>query len=93
MPAGFHTLTTKIWMLFQFPPKPGLAAAAALPLLIITILLLRAQGWILGRRGFTVVGGKSGEPRRIQPCLRRVQYASISFKLGADYFRKYLTIC
>jgi iron(III) transport system permease protein len=66
MPAGFHTLTTKIWMLFQFPPKPGLAAAAALPLLIITILLLRAQGWILGRRGFTVVGGKAGEPRRIR---------------------------
>ncbi len=65
MPAGFHTLTTKIWMLFQFPPKPGLAAAAALPLLVITILLLRAQAWILGRRGFTVVGGKSGAPRRI----------------------------
>ncbi len=66
MPAGFHTLTTKIWMLFQFPPKPGLAAAAALPLLVITILLLRTQAWILGRRGFTVVGGKSGEPRRIR---------------------------
>jgi iron(III) transport system permease protein len=65
MPAGFHTLTTKIFMLFQFPPKPGLAAAASLPLLIITILLLRAQGWILGRRGFTVVGGKNSEPRRI----------------------------
>ncbi|MBI3512501.1 MAG: iron ABC transporter permease [Proteobacteria bacterium] len=66
MPAGFHTLTTKIWMLFQFPPKPGLAAAAALPLLIVTVMLLRAQSWILGRRGFTVVGGKSGEPRRIR---------------------------
>ena len=66
LPAGFHTLTTKIWMLFQFPPKPGLAAAAALPLLVVTVLLLRAQSWILGRRGFTVVGGKSGEPRRIR---------------------------
>jgi iron(III) transport system permease protein len=65
MPAGFHTLTTKIWMLFQFPPKPGLAAAASVPLLVITIVLLRAQGWILGRRGFTVVGGKNSEPRRI----------------------------
>jgi iron(III) transport system permease protein len=28
MPAGFHTMTTKIWSLFQFPPKPELAAAA-----------------------------------------------------------------
>ena len=65
MPAGFHTLTTKIWMLFQFPPKPGLAAAASVPLLVVTIVLLRAQGWILGRRGYTVVGGKTGTPRRI----------------------------
>lgn len=66
MPAGFHTMTTKIWSLFQYPPKPGLAAAAALPLLVVTILLLRAQRHILGRRGYAVVGGKFGEPRRMQ---------------------------
>ena len=36
MPAGFHTMTTKIWSLFQFPPKPELAAAASLPLLLLT---------------------------------------------------------
>jgi iron(III) transport system permease protein len=65
MPAGFHTMTTKIWSLFQYPPKPGLAAAAALPLLFVTILLLRAQRAILGRRGYAVVGGKYGEPRRL----------------------------
>lgn len=65
MPAGFHTMTTKIWSLFQYPPKPGLAAAAALPLLVITILLLRAQRSLLGRRGYAVVGGKYGEPRRL----------------------------
>ena len=34
LPAGFHTMTTKIWSLFQYPPKPELAAAASLPLLI-----------------------------------------------------------
>src|SRR5215212_9211051 len=27
LPAGFHTMTTKIWSLFQYPPKPELAAA------------------------------------------------------------------
>ncbi|WP_061935702.1 iron ABC transporter permease [Aureimonas sp. AU22] len=63
LPAGFHVITTKIWSLFQFPPKPGLAAAAAIPLLLLTILLLRAQKAILGRRGYTVLGGKSGTPR------------------------------
>src|ERR1044071_6987944 len=35
LPAGFHTMTTKIWSLFQYPPKPELAAAAAVPLLVL----------------------------------------------------------
>ena len=63
LPAGFHVITTKFWSLFQFPPKPGLAAAAALPLLVITVLLLQGKSWVLGRRGYTVLGGKSGAPR------------------------------
>lgn len=66
LPAGFHTVTTKIFSLFQFPPKPQLAAAAALPLLVVTILLLTAQTRLLGRRGYAVVGGKSGEPRLLR---------------------------
>ena len=66
LPAGFHTMTTKIWSLFQFPPKPELGAAASLPLLILTIVLLRAQALVLGRRGYTVVGGKSGPPRPVR---------------------------
>jgi iron(III) transport system permease protein len=65
LPAGFHTMTTKIWSLFQYPPKPELAAAASLPLLILTIFLLRAEHMILGRRGYSVVGGKYGTPRLI----------------------------
>ena len=66
LPAGFHTMTTKIWSLFQYPPKPELAAAAALPLLVVTVILLRAEQMILGRRGYSVIGGKSGEPRLIK---------------------------
>src|SRR5579872_7411201 len=66
MPAGFHTMTTKIWSLFQFPPKPELAAAASLPLLVLTVLLLRGQAMILGRRGYSVVGGKNSEPRIVR---------------------------
>ncbi|HMF23311.1 MAG TPA: iron ABC transporter permease [Pseudolabrys sp.] len=63
MPAGFHTMTTKIWSLFQFPPQPELAAAASLPLLLLTIILLRAEHMVLGRRGYSVVGAKNSEPR------------------------------
>jgi iron(III) transport system permease protein len=66
LPAGFHTMTTKIWSLFQYPPKPELAAAASLPLLVLTVILLRAQAAVLGRRGYTVVGGKSGPPRPVR---------------------------
>ena len=65
LPAGFHTMTTKIWSLFQYPPKPELAAAASLPLLVLTIVLLRAEHMILGRRGYSIVGGKYGAPRLI----------------------------
>ena len=66
LPAGFHTMTTKIWTLFQFPPKPGLAAAAALPLLLVTVILLRAEHKVLGRRGYAVLGAKNSEPRIIR---------------------------
>ena len=63
LPAGFHVLTTKIWSLFQFPPKSHLAAACAMPLLLVTILLLRGEKFLLGRRGYTMIGGKTGAPQ------------------------------
>src|SRR3954470_6040698 len=59
LPARVETMTTKIWSLFQFPPQLGLAAAASLPLLLVTVALLRAQTMIMGRRGYSIVGGKS----------------------------------
>ncbi|KLK94715.1 iron ABC transporter permease [Microvirga vignae] len=77
LPAGFHVITTKIWSLFQYPPKPGLAAAAALPLLIVTIMLLWGQARILGRRGYTTLGGKSSDPRIAK--LGRWRWLAIAF--------------
>jgi iron(III) transport system permease protein len=71
LPAGFHTMTTKIWTLFQFPPKPELAAAASLPLLLLTVVLLRAQAVVLGRRSYVTIGGKTGAPRLIRLGLLR----------------------
>src|SRR5205807_3888501 len=66
LPAGFHTMTTKIWSLFQYPPKPELAAAASLPLLLLTVMLLRAEHLILRRRGYAVVGGRQSDPRLVR---------------------------
>ena len=79
LPAGFHTMTTKIWSLFQYPPKLELAAAAAVPLLLLTILLLQGQKFLLGRRGFSVVGGKYGAPRPIE--MKGWRWAALAFCL------------
>src|SRR3954464_14016845 len=80
LPAGFHTMTTKIWSLFQYPPKPELAAAASLPLLVLTVMLLRAEHMILGRRGYSIVGGKYGAPRLIP--LGRLKWAALALVFG-----------
>jgi iron(III) transport system permease protein len=79
LPAGFHTMTTKIWSLFQYPPKLELAAAAAMPLLLLTIVLLQAQKFILGRRGYSVLGGKYGPPRRVE--MKGWRWAALAFCL------------
>lgn len=79
LPAGFHTMTTKIWSLFQYPPKPELAAAAAVPLLLLTILLLQGQKFLLGRRGYSVVGGKYGAPRQVE--LNKWRWVALAFCL------------
>jgi iron(III) transport system permease protein len=65
LPAGFHTITTQIWSYFQYPPKVELAAAASMPLLVATALLLYLQKRLLGRRGYASVGGKTGQRRAI----------------------------
>ncbi len=65
LPAGFHTITTQIWSLFQYPPRVEEAAAFSLPLLLATALLLLVQKRLLGRRGYAAVGGKGGRRRTI----------------------------
>jgi iron(III) transport system permease protein len=46
---------------------------------VLTVLLLRAEHLILGRRGYSVVGGKQGNPRLIR--LGRLRYLAIAFVL------------
>jgi iron(III) transport system permease protein len=90
LPAGFHTMTTKIWSLFQFPPKPELAAAASLPLLVLTIVLLRAEAMVLGRRGYSVVSGKQGNPRLVPlGALRWVALGFVFLVLALPIFLPY----
>lgn len=76
LPAGFHVITTKIWSLFQFPQRLGLAAATALPLLLVSVVLIWLQNRLLGRRGFTTLGGKAGEVRLVR--LKRWRWAAFA---------------
>jgi len=90
LPAGVDTMTTKIWSLFQFPPQLGLAAAVSLPLLLITVALLRAQTAIMGRRGYSIIGGKGGDVRFIRLGAWKIAaLALFAFVLGCSIVLPY----
>src|SRR5438874_7108730 len=90
LPAGIDTMTTKIWSLFQFPPQLGLAAAVSLPLLLITVALLRAQSAIMGRRGYSILGGKSTGMRYMRLGAWKVPaLALFAFLLGCSIVLPY----
>lgn len=66
LPARLHTVTTRMWSLFDYPPQEHLAAAYALPLLAATVLLLVLQRRLLGRRGYATITGKAGTRRLVR---------------------------
>jgi iron(III) transport system permease protein len=72
LPAGLHTITTQIWTLFQYPPRLDMAAAFSVPLLLATMALIALQKKLLGRKGYSTVGGKGGQKRLIQLGWERV---------------------
>ena len=69
--AHFHTLTTKIYELFSYPPRFELAAAAAAPIIGFTVLGLLLQRRVLGGRRFNVIGGKLTAARAVDIGWRR----------------------
>ena len=63
LPAGINLVTLQLWQFFGFPLKLEVAAAYALPLLLVTIALFWIQRRILGRKGYVALTGKGGERR------------------------------
>jgi iron(III) transport system permease protein len=80
LPARLHTVTTRMYGLFDYPPQEHLAAAYALPLLLATALLLYLQRRMLGRRGFATITGKAGTQRLVR--LDRWKYPALAVALG-----------
>jgi len=67
IPAREQVMTTQLYLFFSlFPPQIEVAAAYAMPLLLVTVALLLLQRRILGRRRFTTVTGKGGLRRPLR---------------------------
>ncbi len=78
MPAGFHTITTQIWVLLtQLPQQFELVAALAVFLLVVTVALLSLQKRLLGRKGFATVAGRGMKRTSIE--LGHWRYPALLF--------------
>lgn len=60
IPARQQVITTQLYLFFQYPSRPNLAAAYAIPLLLLTGGLFAVQQRLLSRGRFTTVAGKGG---------------------------------
>ena len=60
LPARIRIMTLQLWQYFEFPVRAEVAAAYAIPLIIITVALFWAQRAILGRRSYVALTGKGG---------------------------------
>ena len=67
MPAGFHTITTQIWVLLsQVPQEFEIVAALSVFLLLLAVALLSLQKKALGRKGFATITGRGMRRSRIE---------------------------
>ena len=65
MPFQFYTMATRIYALFAAPPKFELAAAVAVPMILVTIGILWLQRRMLQRRQFVTIAGAASHPQRL----------------------------
>jgi len=66
LPGRFHVVSTQLWQFFEHPVQVEVAAAYAMPLLLITVFMFYLQSVVLGRKGYAAVTGKGGERRLLQ---------------------------
>jgi iron(III) transport system permease protein len=66
IPARINVVTTQLWQFFEYPVRVEVAAAYAMPLLLITVGIILAQKLLLARKGYVSQTGKGGERRIIR---------------------------
>ncbi|MGY4800613.1 ABC transporter permease [Teichococcus aerofrigidensis] len=77
IPARINVVTTQLWQFFEYPVRVEVAAAYAMPLLLITIGMIVVQKLLLARKGFVSQTGKGGERRPIK--LGRWRWAMFGY--------------
>lgn len=66
IPGRFNVVTTQLWQFFEAPVRVEVAAAYAMPLLLITMALMGMQRVLLARKGYVSQTGKGGERRPVR---------------------------
>lgn len=79
IPARFNVVTTQLFQFFGNPIRVEVAAAYAMPLLVVTILLIVIQRTLTQRKGFVALTGKGGERRPI--VLGRWRWAFLGYAM------------
>jgi len=81
IPARMPLLTTQLWQFFGTPVRVEVAAAYAMPLLLVTVALIWLQRRVLARKGYAAVGGKGGARRPV--ALGRWRWPAFAYAFGA----------
>jgi iron(III) transport system permease protein len=82
IPARQQVITTQLYQFFSgYPAQVEVAAAYAMPLLLVTASLVLLQRRIIGRRRFATVSGKGGVRRRMQLRSLKWPFFALAFIL------------
>lgn len=79
IPGRFNVVTTQLYQFFSYPIRVEVAAAYAMPLLLITVMLFAFQRLVLRRKGFVSMTGKGGDRRMIR--LGRWKWATFGWAM------------
>lgn len=77
IPARVPLLTTQLWQFFGNPVRMEVAAAYAMPLLLVTVGLIWLQRRVLARKGYAAIGGKGGSRRPLE--LGHWRWAALAY--------------
>lgn len=66
IPARINLIPLQLWAFFSYPLRVEVAAAYAMPLLVVAVAMYWFQKVLLGKKGYAVLTGKGGQRRPIE---------------------------